>query len=372
MNKTLLIVVFFTSILFAKEIETTFENSNFTLLAPLDGKGNQELLNYNRFRLTEHIRDGGWFITAIGDIENYLGKEHINSASYKLASNISSDTPFSTQSNANNYNNGEYYAQLYRLYAGYANEKHRISFGLQKVSMGVGRIWNPTDLFNPKNPLALEPDEVFGAFSLFYTYSPSELSEMTIVGAERADKSFKYAGRIKGYLEFLDVALNIVNAKNATMVGYELEGELFESAIELRSEGGWFDDKLLNKQYFQGVIGADYAFVNSLILTSEWLYTSKTFEEEFVRKPSGTANNLVRSHDYFGLNLAYQFDALFFGLLSSIINIDDGSSYITPIVSYSIDDDTVLKVGTMLYSGKSGSEFGDYKHTYYININVTF
>ena len=372
MIRSLLIAVCLTSILSAKEVEMSFENSNFTLLAPLDSKGNKELLNYNRFRLTGHIRNENWFATAIGDIENYIGKEHINSTSLKLASSISSDTPFSTQSNTNNYNDGEYYAQLYRLYAGYANEKHRISFGLQKVSMGVGRIWNPTDLFNPKNPLALEPDEVLGAFSLFYTYSPSELSEITIVGAKRADKSFKYAGRIKGYLEFLDVALNIIDAKDVTMVGYELEGELFNSGIELRSEGGWFDDKLLNKKYFQGAVGADYAFSNSLILTSEWLYSSKTFEEEFMLRPSGTANNLVSAHNYFGLNLAYQFDALLFGSLSSIVNIDDRSSYITPTLSYSFNDDTVIKIGTMLYSGKSDSEFGDYRQTYYLNINVTF
>jgi len=372
MIRSLLVVIYLASILFAREVEATFENSNFTLLAPLDSKGNKELLNYNRFRLTGHIRDENWFVTAITDIENYIGKEHINSTSYKSASSISSDTHFSTQSNTNSYNDGEYYAQLYRMYAGYANEKHRISFGIQKVSMGVGRIWNPTDLFNPKNPLALEPDEVFGAFSLFYTYSPSELSEITIVGAKRADKSFKYAGRIKGYLEFLDVALNIIDAKDATMVGYELEGELFESSIELRSEGGWFDDKLLNQQYFQGLIGADYAFINSLILTGEWLYTSKIFKEEFMIKPSGTPNNLVSAHNYFGLNLAYQFDSLLFGSLSSIVNIDDGSSYITPVVNYSFNDDTVIKIGTMLYRGKNGSEFGDYRQTYYLNINVTF
>lgn len=373
MIRLLLIPVLLTSIVNASDYETSFENSNFTLSTPLNGTGKQELFNYNRFRITEHIREENWFITAIGDVENYLGQDYIESASYQVASQVRTDTPFSTQTGAHKYSEGEFYAQLHRLYMGYANEKHRVSVGLQKVSMGVGRIWNPTDLFNPKNPLALEPDEVFGVFSAAYTYSPSELSELTGVVAERADHSFKYAGRFKGYLEVMDVALNVVKADDVLMLGYELEGELLSTGVELRSEGGWFEDKLLKKSFFQGLIGADYAFENSLILTGEWLHSSKTFTQELALSiPSGMPSNLVRSYDYVGVSLAYEFDALLYGSLSQIRSVDDESFYLSPSLSYSLADDMTLGLGAMLYSGKGGSEFGDYGQTYYLNVKVTF
>lgn len=357
----------------AVDFEHTVENSNFTLYAPLDGTGSSRLYNTNRLRLNAHLREGNWFATAIGDLKNILGRDTIESASYQTLSAVRSDTPFSTRSGTSNYTEGEIYAQLYRLYGGYADEKHRINVGLQKVSMGVGRIWNPTDLFNPKNPLALEPDEVYGVYALSYTYSPSSLSQITAVAAERADKSMKYAGRAKGYLGFADAAINAVSADDVRMIGYELEGELFESGIELRSEGGWFDDRLLHQRFFQGVIGADYAFENSLMIIGEWLHTSRTFERELLlRLPSGAVNNLVRARDYAAVSLGYQFDPLLYGTLSTIASADDGSFYSGPSLRYSLSDDASLSLGAMVYGGKGGSEFGDYGQSYYLHYKVTF
>ncbi|MDX1296450.1 MAG: hypothetical protein R3302_09280 [Sulfurimonadaceae bacterium] len=373
MNRVALSVIALVSLLEAVEYETTFENSNFTLSTPLDGTGNRELVNYNRFRVTEHIRHEEWFITAIGDIENNLGQDYINSVSYRAASQIRSDTPFATQTGTTNYGEGEFYAQLYRLYGGYADDMHRVSLGLQKVSMGVGRIWNPTDLFNPKNPLALEPDEVYGVFSLDYTYTPSDLSTLRVVIAEREDHSFKYAGRYKGYFEVADAALNVVYADDVRMVGYELEGELMDTGVELRSEGGWFEDRILDKSFFQGLVGADYTFENSLSLAGEWLYSSRTFEQELSHALStGVPNNLVRSKGYFGLSAGYEFDALTYGALSSIVSSDDGSWFLSPVVTYSLEDDMTLTAGAMMYGGDKGSEFGDLRHTYYLNVKVTF
>lgn len=367
------IVIFVTLTAQAIESETTFENSNFTLSQPLDGTGPSTIYNFNRFRLTEHLRDENWFATAIGDIKNTLGHDLINSLSYKTASMVRSDTPFSTKSGSYDYDEGELYAQLYRLYGGYGDNRHRITMGLQKISMGVGRIWNPTDLFNPKNPLALEPDEVYGVMALAYTYSPSSLSQITAVTAQRADKSFKYAGRVKGYLGFADAAIDVVSANDVTMIGYELEGELLKTGIELRSEGGWFEDKLLNNKFFQGLVGADYAFENSFSIAAEWLHSSKTFENEIVlQTPSGARNNLVRSHDYFGMSLGYEFDSLLYGALSGIVSAKDGSFYLGPVLRYSLSDDMSVGVGAMLFERKTGSEFADKGQTYYLNVKFTF
>ena len=361
------------SLLASAEPEVTFENSNFTLSTPLDGTGKRELYNYDRFRVTGAWHQENWFVTAIGDVENHLGQDMVESASFRAAALSRSDTPFATQTGRTNYGEGEYSAQLYRLYGGYVDARHRVSFGLQKVSMGVGRIWNPTDLFNPKNPYALEPDEVYGVFALAYTYSPGDLSQLSVVAAERRDHSFKYAGRYKGYLDIADVAINLVEADDVTMVGYELEGELMETGVELRSEGGWFDDKLLGKTFFQGLVGADYTFENSFSVAGEWLHTSKSFERELLLSlPTGAPDNLVRSEGYGGLSLGYEFDALTYGSVTGIASSNDGSWFLSPAVTYSLSDDATLAAGAMLYGGNRGSEFGDLHPTYYLNVKVTF
>lgn len=371
-QKAVLIGLFIASV-YSAEYETTFENSNFTLSMPLDGTGSQELYNYNRFRMTTHISEKDWFMTAIGDLQNHLGYAMIHSESFQSADAKRSDTPFETRTGSYDYSEGEMYLRLYRLYGGYADEKHRITLGLQKVSMGVGRIWNPTDLFNPKNPFALEPDEVNGVLALAYTYSPSALSQMSVVSAMRADDSFKYAGRIKGYVGLADAAINAVEANDVRMIGYELEGEWMNTGIELRSEGGWFEDKLLQKQFFQGIFGADYTFENTLGIAVEWLHSSKTFvEQQIVALPSGAPDNLVQSSDYAGISAGYEFDPLWYGRWVSILNLDDRSIYFSPSLHYSLDNDMSLGLGAMLFTGDHGSEFGDFGPTYYLNFKVTF
>lgn len=373
MMRGLLVGIVLTLSSSATEFETTFENSNFTLSMPINGIGEHKFYNANRFRMSEHIHENNWYLTAIGDIQNHLGYDILHSDTFKAADAVRADTPFEIQSGTFDYSEGEMYARLYRFYGGYVDERHRISLGVQKVSMGVGRIWNPTDLFNPKNPLALEPDEVKGVFALAYTYSPSSLSQMSVVSAMREDKSFKHAGRIKGYLAVADAAVNVIEAEDVTMIGYELEGELMKTGIELRSEGGWFKDKLLDSTFFQALIGADYAFENSLAIGLEWLHTSRTFGPELLLGiPSGTPNNLVRSRDYAGIIGSYEFDPLLYGSLSAITSAEDGSFYLSPSVKYSLDDDMSLGLGALLYGGENGSEFGSYGQTYYIHFKVTF
>ncbi len=372
MKRLIRFILFCTSSLFALEPELTFENSNFILSAPLNSTKESTVYDYNRFRTTVSLHVDNWFFTSIGDIDNYLGKEKIESTSYRASRSLQADTPFSTQTGITNYEEGEYSAKLYRFYGGYVDAKHRVSFGLQKISMGVGRIWNPTDLFNAKNPLSLEPDEVYGVYSLAYTYALSDLSHVTAVVAQEKNDTFKYAGRIKGYVDVADVALNVITSSDATMLGYEIEGEFLDTGVTLRSEGGFFEEKRVEKKFFQGLVGVDYTFENSLSLAAEWLYSTKNFEDETVRARSKIPNNLMRSKGYAGLSVGYEFDALLYGSLVGIVNADDSSFYFSPAMSYSLKDDMTLKFGVILYDGKKGSEFSGIAPTYYVNLKVTF
>ncbi len=126
--------------------------------------------------------------------------------------------------------------------------------------MGVGRIWTPTDLFNPRNPLALEPDQIYGTFALSYTYALGKLSEVMGVVAKRDDDSYKYAGRIKGNVGVADIALDLFSSNDAQMIAYEIEGNVFDTGIEWRSEGGYFKDKLLDKDFYQAILGSGLWF----------------------------------------------------------------------------------------------------------------
>ncbi len=360
--------------LMAAEHDLIIENTNFTLSKVPYPSEDRVLYNYNRLRLTDNIKEGNWFINIIADIDNYYGEDYIHSFEYQFLRGIKADTPFEIETNPYDYGNGEVFGRVHRFNVGYSDEKHNVVFGLQKISMGVGRIWTPTDLFNPRNPLALEPDQIYGAYALSYTYALGELSEVMGVVAKRHDHSYKYAGRIKGNVGFADIALDLLSSNDAQMIAYEIEGNLFDTGIEWRSEGGYFKDKLLDKEFYQGILGFDYGFKNGLTVMTEWIHSSKTytFDEILTHQESTLSNNRHLSSDYVGASAYYEFNLLFNGSLSMIYAPEDQSSYISPVIEYSISDDASIAVGTMLYSGDKESEFGSLDNSYYLRLKATY
>ena len=360
--------------LLAVDHDITIENTNFTLSKVPYPSEDRVLYNYNRLRLTDKIKEGNWFVNIIADIDNYYGEDYIDSFEYQFLRGIKADTPFEIETNPKNYGKGEVFGRIHRFNIGYADEKHNVVFGLQKISMGVGRIWTPTDLFNPRNPLALEPDQIYGAYALSYTYALGELSEVMGVVAKRHDHSYKYAGRIKGNVGFADIALDLLSSNDAQMIAYEIEGNLFDTGIEYRSEGGYFNDKLLDKEFYQGILGLDYGFQNGLTVMTEWLYSSKTytFDEILIHQESTLSNNRHLSSNYVGASAYYDFNLLINGSIGIIYAPEDQSSYIAPLLEYSISDDASIALGAMLYSGGNGSEFGSLGNSYYLRVKATF
>ncbi len=360
--------------LIAVEHDISIENTNYTISKVLSTDDDRVLYNYNRLRLTDKIKDGYWFAHIIADIDNYYGEDYIDRFEYQFLRGIKADTPFDIETNAKNYGNGEVFGRLHRFNVGYADEKHHVVLGLQKITMGVGRIWTPTDLFNPRNPLALEPDQIYGNFSLSYTYSLDELSQAMVVVAKRHDGSYKYAGRIKGNINIGDVALDVYSSNDAEMFAYELEGNLFNTGIEWRSEGGYYKDKLLDKNFYQTILGIDYGFVNGLTVMAEWLHSSETYKADDILnyQESSLSYNRHLSSDYVGASAYYDFNLLYNGALIMIYSPEDQSSFISPLITYSISDDASLSAGAMLYTGDDESEFGNIGNSYYLRLKATY
>ncbi len=356
------------------EVQYTVSNTNFTI-----SQGSQSfddtkryLYNYNRLRLRLDYNNENYFATLIGDGVNYYGDDYVNSSTFEYLKLFQADTPFKTQSSFHNYDNGTAYAKLYRLYVGYEDELNRVVLGLQNIVMGVGRIWTPTNLFNPKNSYALEPDEVFGVLALTYTRHLNETSQLTLVASQKEDNTFKYALRYNAFIDFADIAFNAVHSDESTMLGYEIEGNLADSGIELRSEGAYIENE---KEFFQGIVGADYGFENGLIAAVEGFYSSKTFsyEEMFLNVDSEAVSNLVYSHFYLGTSLSKSFNLYLDGSITYIESFNDKQSrFISPSLTYTLNDYNTFQIGAIIYSGTSESEFGIFENSYYFRYSLSF
>ena len=158
------------------------------------------------------------------------------------------------------------------------------------------------------------------------------------------------------------------------MIAYEIEGNLFDTGIEWRSEGGWFKDKLLDKAFFQTILGLDYGFVNGLTVMTEWIHSSKTYSSNEILnlQESTLSNNRFLSTDYFGASAFYDFNLLISGSASMIYSPEDKSVFVAPVLEYSISDDSSIAIGGLLYGGNNTSEFGRADNTYYIRLKMTY
>jgi hypothetical protein len=298
----------FTTNIFAIYFYNKLENTNI-----LTKPKNQKLNDQNRFRIYSTIEDKKY--------EDFLIKLIID--------------------NTNTYNiTNKNKTKLYRGYFKYSGEKHLVIAGVQRIPFGVGRVWNPIDIFNPIDFTSIEIDQREGTKALRYEYAIDEVSNIDLTYSKE-----KSSIRIKGYLNFADIALVALkdNKKKIDILGYEIEGELFNTGVELRAEGGIF-----NKDYNEYILGFEYGFENSFNILAEY------------------KNNTLLNVNYLGLILAYQPIMLINLNLSAIENLKDNSKVIMPSIKYSLDDDINLDIGIFNYTGKNTTEYGKLNNSFFI------
>ena len=366
------------------EVQWRVENSNFLLsqASYLPVEEERYTYDYNRFRLRADWTEENYFATFIGDGVSYLGSDFTDSFSFGFLKLLRSDTPFRTQTSFNDLGEGAAYAKLYRLYAGYDDGKSRVVAGLQNINIGVGQIWTPSNLFNPKNTYALEPDETFPVFALYGAHYVTEKTQLYGAVSQREDHSFKYAGGYKHTFESTEISLNVIHSEQTTMYGYTIVGDLSDTGLELRSEGAYIESTLpvfgeteQEVDFFQGLIGADYAFQNGLNVTVEGLYSSKAFTylDAVSNLNSELNGNMMLSHFYLGTMMTYDFNIYLSGSLLYIESFNDSNSrFVSPTLTYTLNDNNQFNLGALIQGGPADSEFGMFGNSYYLKYVLSF
>ncbi len=273
--------------------------------------------------------------------------------------------------------------------------------GRQQISPGVGYAWNPTDIFNSKSLLdpsyeqtgveALRIDlPLNDRSSLIAIVQPEEhldySTQQYIFKSGLGSFDFSFTGSIQERVDYDAPILGDMFAKKRTMYGASTVGELFgwglwgevgynvlEMDLPPHSSSMYVDDRKCTEY----IIGADHTFDNSLYFLAEYLHngfgTAKKedlFLTDYFAALGGASHSLMQDYAFF-----YAMHPTFdYVTLSAIVfaNFNDNSGAFSPIVDWSVFEDTNLSLQGSVYWGEDDTEFGLQDWGLILNVTSSF
>jgi hypothetical protein len=376
-NSILIVFLFSITWLYASiddlYLDHTISNTNFTFFQ----KGqNDHTQTYNQNRLRFDIYASYqqlMEIKAIGDVSSFVDPALLSSQEFAALKNYQADIPMDPDHVIIDEENLFLQSSWYRLYSTIYYPYGRINFGLQRIPLGVGKIWNPTDIINPANPLSVEPGERIGSYGSRLTYALGTLSEIQYFHTLDSD-NYKQdvGGKIVFNVGSYDLAVSTIDNPQVNMLGLNFDGEIFETGIGFRSEYGSFYEE--QKEYIRYIVGMDYAFANSLYIIMEYCHNgdgqnSLTDYDLLALQQSVTSWSQL-AVNYLGLTASYQLTMLDTLNYSQINNLDDGSFFSSPSISHSLSNNSAVSFGASLFNGQNYSEFWYYDDLYYCYLEI--
>lgn len=262
--------------------------------------------------------------------------------------------------------------RLYRGFVMLSAGETDVRVGRQRIAWGTGRFWSPLDLLNPISPIQLEREERPGVDALLVERKLGELSRVSAVFApqhKRGDSStaLYWHGNTAG----VDVSVVAGKFTGNKLIGADVATQVGQAG--LRGEATYTIPRT-GKNYRRLLLGVDYAFANTLTLGAEFYHNGAGASTESAYDFPALLNGRILSlgRRYAGLFASYEITPLMKTQHYIVGNIQDGSRYYSPSLTYSVRTNLDWTTGAQLFSGNAQREFGRMKNLYYTQLQWYF
>lgn len=261
-----------------------------------------------------------------------------------------------------------------RLYFRQSFDIGEIAIGRQRISWGTGRVWNPTDLFNPISPTTFYKVEKDGADVVSTKFYLGNFTDLNIVfNPQEKIKSSNYGFRFRTNFDEYDVSMIGGYFDKRYAVGMDFAGNLWEAGI--RGEGIYsIDDVNSDNNFMKYILGIDYQFTPELYALLEYHFNGEGKTDkvnyEFMRLINGEILNL--SKNYLAVSAMYQATPLFLITVSNNINLNDKSGFVGLIGNYSVTSDFYMNIGAQIFYGSNLTEYWYFPDSYYLQAEYYF
>jgi hypothetical protein len=247
-----------------------------------------------------------------------------------------------------------------------------LRLGRQRIAWGTGRFWSPVDLLNPLNPIALERDERPGVDAVLLERKLGPLSRLSAVYAPR-DENGASSTAVNWHANAAGIDYSAVAGRfrGERVIGGDMATQLGDAGVRAELTHNEPDS---GPSYSRAVFALDYAFANTLTLSGELYYngagTTNQADYDFASLFAGRIQNVAQH--YFGAYAGYAITPLLKWANYFVFNLDDGSRYFGPSLTFSVRANLDLTIGVQAFSGQTRTEYGRFHDLYYAQVQWFF
>ncbi len=251
-----------------------------------------------------------------------------------------------------------------RAYLDWTSGNWQVRIGRQRVNWGVNLVWNPNDVFNTFSYFDFDYEERPGTDAVriqYYTGATSSAElvyklgnnpdEMAMAGLYRFSH-WNYDIQFMGGWDGPDFVAGFGWAGDIKGAGFRGE---FSQFIPRQADSD-------SKSATVASVSADYTFPSSLYIHFSALFNSLGGKGLIDLNPVLSNNLSAKSLSYGKYELfgqcSYQITPLLNGNISVIGNPADGSMYLGPSASYSLQTNIELMLSGQFFLGNENSEYG--------------
>lgn len=268
-------------------------------------------------------------------------------------------------------------ARLFRIFLTLSLKDTDITAGCQRIAWGTGRLWNPTDLFNPISPLQIERNQRDGVEAINLEHYYGAFSGLNLIyAASDGFRNDSFAGRVRFNVKGYDYSLMAGDFRRDKVVGFDFGGNIGEAGF--RGEATYTNAKE-RRDFLRAVLSWDYSWPNTLYLLLEYLYNGGNFKQPIVPGVFPDATNrrfsgeiATKNRNFIGAGLGYEITPLLRVDAIGVYDIDDNSVFVGPTITWNIVTNLDWTTGIQLFAGSQNSEYGETADVFYMSLKYFF
>lgn len=341
------------------------------VIAGDNGAGQAVATDLARLRLEVKAASGPWAAQIAYDQQLIYGGL-VTSPEFAIAAATPEPTYIDTNALISSRGRHQWLHRLYRGWLGFDTGRLAVSMGRQRIAWGSGRLWNPTDRFNPIDPTAVEPDEKTGVDSVMGEYRYSGFGAVQLVAAPgRAGRhvSRKLAARWRDTFGETDLSMLVGRFGDQIALGVDATTNLWDGGLR----GELMHARSRGAAYTQLAAGYDYTLTNEVFPEGLYLLAEYFFNDAAGPIDATITDRLqTQSRHLFGFSAGYDLTPLWRldGLL--ILDADQGGRFFAPQITWSARANVDVIAFAQLSAGNAGSDFAARANTYILQLDVYF